>query len=111
MVFNNGNNFGIKWAYIFWQSMYPEPTMVQNRYSSPIIISDEDTDSSIESESPWWGPENQLGLEPGVQFGFRRDDEEVGLEPGSWRDDDEVALDEKGEIKHHGAIAKYWNFT
>ena len=55
--------------------------MAKNRYSSPIIISDEDTDSSstesdstieldrtielnptIESDPDYWGPENQLGL-------------------------------------------------
>jgi len=86
--------------------------MVQNRYPSPIIvISDEDTrtdsstesdsdtrtDSSTEADSSWWGPENQLGLQPGEQFGSRRDDE----------DDDEVALDKKGEIKYYEAIAKY----
>ena len=44
--------------------------MAKNRYSSPIIISDEDTnssstesDSTIESNPDYWGPENQLGLE------------------------------------------------
>jgi hypothetical protein len=75
--------------------------MVQNRYPSPIIvISDEDTrtDSSTEADSSWWGPENQLGLQPGEQFGSRRDDED---------DDEEVALDKKGEIKYYEAIAKY----
>jgi len=68
--------------------------MKQNRYPSPIIASDEDTGCSSESDSSWWGPENQLGLEPGELFGSRLDDQEV-------------ALDEKGEIKHHEAIAKY----
>jgi hypothetical protein len=90
--------------------MYPEPTMIRNR-SSPIIPK-EDTESSTESDSSgserrvpenaesdsssveWWGPENQLGLEPGDQFGLRRDDQVV-------------ALDKKGEIKHYEAIAKY----
>lgn len=81
--------------------------MAQIRHSSPIIVSDEDADSitesesAIESEPDWWGPENQLGLEPGVLFGSRRDDDEVT------RDDDEVTLDEIGEIKHHEVILKY----
>ena len=77
--------------------MYPEPTMVQNRYSSPVTaFSDEDMYSSTESDpdSSWLGPQNQLGLEPEDQFGSRWDDEEE-------------ALDNKGEIKHYEAIMKY----
>lgn len=74
--------------------------MIQNRHSSPIIpfISDEDMQSSTESDSSWWGPENQLGLEPGL---------EPGELFGSRRDDEEVALEKRGEIKYHEAIAKY----
>jgi hypothetical protein len=86
--------------------MYPEPTMVQkNRYFSPVIssIPDEDMDSSTESDVSWLGPQNQLGLEPGEQFGSRWDDEEEAL------DDEGEALDEEfeGEIKNYEAIAKY----
>ena len=103
--------------------MYPEPTMIQNRYTSSIIVvtsdedndsfttestyedndvdsytesddEDNDVDSCTESDSPSLGPQNQLGLEPGEQFGSR------------W-DDQVVALDEKGDIKYYEAIAKY----
>ena len=48
--------------------------------------------------SPGDGWDDELGLEPGEQF-------------GTWQDDDEVILDKKDEIKHHEVIAKYWNFT
>jgi len=78
--------------------MYPEPTMVQNRDSSPVVafISDEDMDSNTESESEssWFGPQNQLGLETGENYGSRWDDEEE-------------AMDEEGEIKHYEIITKY----
>ena len=88
--------------------MYPEPTMIQNRYSSPIpaTIPDENMDSSTKksnssgedtdnsTESEWWLPENQLGLKREDQFGFQQDDQVI-------------ALDEKGKIKHHEAIEKY----
>jgi hypothetical protein len=67
--------------------------MIHNRYSSPVIASDEDVDRSTESEPPWWEPENQLGLESWQQRRFQQDDEVV-------------ALDE-GEIKYHEAVAKY----
>jgi len=72
--------------------MYPEPTMIQNGHSSPIVAfaSDDDTGSRTESDSTYWMPENQLGLQPGERF---------------W-DDQEVDLD-VGEIRHHEAIAKY----
>ena len=72
--------------------------MAKNRYSSPIIISDEDIDSSstesdstIESDPDYWGPENQLGLESRELSRYRQDN-------------GEVALDKKGEVKHHEAI-------
>jgi hypothetical protein len=74
--------------------------MAQIRHSSPIIISDDDadslteSDSTIESEPDWWGPENQLGLESGELSRYRQDD-------------DEVTLDERGEIKHNEVIMKY----
>ena len=62
----------------------PEPTMTQNRSSSPIpsSISGENIDnhSSTESDVEWLGPENQLGLEP---------------------DDRTVGLDKEGKINHH----------
>lgn len=98
--------------------------MIQNRYPSPVIVyssdgdADDDLDSSIESDSSWGSPQNQLGLTPA----------ELGLEPaehddkdrntgsgsswgepvnqlGSGWDNEEAALE--GEIKHHEAIAKY----
>ena len=81
--------------------------MVKNRYSSPIIISDEDIDSSstesdstiesdptIELNPDYWGPENQLGLESRELSRYRQDN-------------GEVALDEKGEVKHHEAIVTH----
>jgi hypothetical protein len=70
----------------------PEPTMTQNRYSSPIpsSISGENVDnhSSTESDVEWLGPENQLGLGP---------ENQLGLEP----DDRTVGLDKEGKINHH----------
>ena len=90
--------------------------MAQNRYSSPTIPSDDytesidypepvlasdegadvgnSTDSATESESPWWLPENQEGLQSGEEF---------------WKDneDEEVALDNEGEINHHEPITKH----
>jgi hypothetical protein len=46
----------------------PEPTMTQNKYSSPIPSSipgeDVEDHSSTESDVEWLGPKNQLGLEP-----------------------------------------------
>ena len=79
--------------------MYPEPTM-EIGYSSPNDSKRKEMDSSteLELESSWWGQENQIGLEPGQQF-------------GAWLDDEEVALDKKGDIKHLEAIAKYWYFS
>lgn len=76
--------------------------MTQNGYSSPITVivpdndtysltESDDTCSLTESDSSGWGPENQLGLEPGVQFGFQRNRREV-------------ALDKKGKITHHEEI-------
>ena len=95
--------------------------MIRNRYSSPIYafsspiiassVPDENINSTTEldlSGAEWSGPQNQLGLDPEYlshfqqvrqpedQFGFRRDDE---------------ALDKKGEINYHEAIAIYWDFT
>lgn len=112
MVFSNGKDFCIRGTYIFRQSIYPEPAMAQNRYSSPTIPSDDDTESidypepvlgsdqgsqvnsSTESESPWWLPENQAGLQSGERL---------------WEDEDneEVALDQEGEIKYHEQITKH----
>jgi hypothetical protein len=89
--------------------------MIQNRYSSPLpaTIPDEDTDSTKNSdssgddtdnstESEWWHPQNQLGLEQDYQLGLEPEDRF-----GFQQDDQVVALDEKGEIKHHEAIEKY----
>jgi hypothetical protein len=107
MVFSNGKDFRIRGTYIFRQSIYPEPTMAQNRYSSPTIASDDYTESSEypapilasdqgtdvdnSTESEWWGPENQAGLQSGERF---------------W-EDEEVGLDNEGEIKHHEPITKH----
>ena len=75
--------------------------MAKNRYSSPIIISDEDIDdssteldSTIESDPDYWGPDNQLGLESRELYRYRQDNSEV-------------ALDEKGEVKYHEAIVTH----
>lgn len=80
--------------------------MAQNRYSSPTIPSDDyidypepvlasdqgsQVDSSTESETPWWLPENQAGLPSGERL---------------W-EDEEVALDNEGEDKYHEQITKH----
>jgi hypothetical protein len=86
--------------------------MKPNRHSSPVPTSvpDEDPisdtisdkDDSIPDDDPiqtdssgaqWWWPENQLGLEQ----------DRVGRQS----DNQGVALEKKGKIEHHEAIAKY----
>ena len=61
--------------------------MIPNRYSSPITIFDDESETDASSGVGWLGPENQLGLEP--EFGVQQDDNEVNLEA------------ERGEIKHY----------
>lgn len=100
--------------------------MIKNRYPSPIIVyssdddADDDADSNTESDSSWGWPQNQLGLtraELGLESAEHHDTDsstesdsswgEPGNQLGSGRDDEEAALDKKGEVKHHEAIAKY----
>jgi hypothetical protein len=84
------------------QNRYSSPTISSDDYtessdySEPILASDEGThvDNSTESESPWWLPENQAGLQSGERLWEDEDDEEV-------------ALDNEGEIKYHEPITKH----
>lgn len=69
--------------------------MIANSSPIPTSVPDEETKSES-SNTQWWWPENQLGLD--AEFNLQYDDQVE-------------ALDEKGEIKYHEAIAKYLNFT
>ena len=76
MVFSNDKQFLYKVGLHFLTIDIARAHNGADQHSSHIIISDEDVDSSTESdsiielESSWWGPENQLGLGPEELFGY-----------------------------------------